>query len=113
MRKAGDVEVVRSGAPENAGVAHPAHAFVALRTVRRNRKEVAALPPETEFAHAVEQFAGALEADRRLSGKAVVDQPIDARRRRRAGVSGQLDVSETMERKHRRVGFLALAGKRV
>ena len=111
--EAGDVEVVGAGAPEDAGVAHPAEALVALGAVGGDGEEVAALAPDAELAHLVEEFAGALEADGGRGGEAVVDEAFDAGGGGRAGVAGEFDVAEAVEGEGGCVGFFAVAGEDV
>ena len=50
-----DIEVVAAGAPEDAGVAGPAEPLIALRAVRRDADEVAALAPDAERPHAIHE----------------------------------------------------------
>ncbi len=111
--EAGDVEVVGAGAPEDAGVAHPAQALVALGAVGGDGEEVAALAPDAELAHLVEEIAGALEADGGGGGEAVVDEAFDAGGGGRAGIAGELDVAEAVEGEGGGVGFFAVAGEDV
>ena len=111
--EAGDVEVVGAGAPEDAGVAHPAETLVALGAVGGDGEEVAALAPDAELAHLVEEIAGALEADGGGGGEAVVDEAFDAGGGGSAGVAGELDVAEAVEGEGGGVGLVAVAGEDV
>ena len=54
-----------------------------------------------------------MKTDRRLLGKAVVDQAIDARFSRRAWIASHLHIAEAVEGEARRVALLAFAGERV
>ena len=111
--EAGDVEVVSAGAPEDAGVTHPAETLVALGTVGGDGEEVSALAPDAEVAHAVEEFAGAGEADGGSGGEAVVDEAFDAGGGGSAGVAGEFDVAEAVEGEGGGVGLVAVAGENV
>ena len=61
LGKCSDVEVVTSSTPENAGISHPAQTFVALWTVSGDAQEIAALPPNANRPHLVDQVAGSFQ----------------------------------------------------
>ena len=102
--KCGDVGVVRGGGREDLGVAHPAHAFVALRAVGRNAKKIAALAPDDILKKPIEIGVGTFPR----AGLRRVGTDDDAAQiigRESSGITGDFDVAESVEGELRLEGF--------
>src|SRR5205823_739422 len=113
LREPSGIKVVGPGPPEDAGIAHPSQALVALRTIGRNAQEISALAPYSNGPHAVHKIAGGSERPARVATDAADDFSFKGVERGRTRISRDLDVAKAVKRKVRSESLVAFAAKNV
>src|SRR4051812_4785870 len=113
VREGVNIEVIASSAPEHACIAHPAEAFVALRTIRGNAHEVSTLPPDADGPHAIHKIAGSSYLGCRLAGDAAGNFSDDVGGRWRSGKSSDFNVAESMKGEAWGKGFFGASAQDV
>ena len=109
-REGRQIHVVRGGAPEDFGVAHPAEALVALRAVGGNADKVGALPPLNVLPQLVDHRAAGRELCR--EGRiGVEDHGRHSFLWRRCTQPGDFKIAEAVEGEVRHQLFDSIAGQ--
>ncbi len=104
----GHVEIEDAGLRREVRVAHPAHALVTLRAIRRDAHVVAADGPQRDVANLVVEFVSALEMACAAQVR-VRHLRLDLFRRQFTRIAANFRVAEPVLRETRRIGLGAAA----